>query len=71
MRCKFCCSSKVPLGDNGFLLAFYTVYAGSEENDKYFKATPSGHVYVQTVNAQAAANFEVGKNYYVDFNPAQ
>ena len=70
MRCKVACSSKVNLGDGGFLLAFYTVYAGSEENDKYFKATPSGSFTLQTVNSAAAANFEIGKQYYVDFSPA-
>jgi len=70
MRCKVACSSKVNLGGGGFTLGFYAVYAGSEENDKYFKATPSAQFYVQTVNEVAAAQFEPGKQYYVDFTPA-
>ena len=71
MRCKLSCGSKVELGDGGFTLGFYAVYAGSEENDKYFKATPSAQFYVQTVNATAAAKFELGKQYYVDFTAAE
>ena len=70
MRCKVCCSYKIALGDGGFTLGFYAVYAGSEENDKYFKATPSARFDVQTVNEGAASKFEIGKNYYVDFIPA-
>ena len=70
MRCKMCCGSKVSLGDGGFTIGFYAVYSGSEENDKYFKATPSAQFYVQTVNEQAASNFEIGKNYFVDLTPA-
>ena len=71
MRCKMSCGSKVALGDGGYVLGFYAVYAGSAENDKYFKATPSAQFYVQTVNEAAASRFEVGKNYYVDFSPAE
>jgi len=70
MRCKVTCGSKVNLGDGGFTLGFYAVYDGSEENDKYFKATPAAQFYVQTVNETAAAKFEVGKQYYVDFSSA-
>ena len=70
MRCKLECCSKINLGDGGYTLGFYAVYAGSEENDKYFKATPSAHFYLQTVNEAAAANFELGKQYYVDFTAA-
>ena len=72
MRCKVTLGSKINLGNNGFngngfCLSFYAVYAGSEENDKYFNATPSAQFMVQTVNEQAAAKFEIGKSYYVDF----
>jgi hypothetical protein len=34
MRCKVALGSKVNLGDGGFSLGFYAVYAGSEENEK-------------------------------------
>jgi hypothetical protein len=42
----------------------------SHENTKFWQATPSGRVELGTVNAEAAAIFEVGKEYYVDFTPA-
>jgi len=70
MRCKVCCGSKVNLGDGGFVLGFYAVYAGSEENDKYFKFISTAQFLVQTVNETAAAKFEIGKYYYVDFTPS-
>ena len=71
MRCKIACCSKVNLGNGGFALGFYAVYAGSKENDQYFKATPSASFTIQTVNEAAAAKFEIGKYYYVDFTPAE
>ena len=70
MRCKVSLGAKVNLGDGGFALSFYTAYAGSEDNDKYFKLTPSGYMHLQIVNEIAANNFEVGKYYYLDFSPA-
>jgi len=70
MRCKVTCGSKINLGNGGFSLGFYAVYSGSEENDKYFQATPMAQFNVQTVNEFAAAKFEIGKYYYVDFIPA-
>ena len=70
MRCKVSCGAKIDLGNGGFALSFYAVYSGSEENDKYFKAIPSATILIQTINEKAAANFEIGKQYYIDFSPA-
>jgi hypothetical protein len=42
----------------------------SEENKKFFQATPSGSIDLQVVNAEAGNQFELGKEYYVDFTPA-
>lgn len=47
------------------------VYAGSEENDRYFYATPCGEIRIGTINERAVAQFEVGKEFYVDFTPAE
>jgi hypothetical protein len=44
---------------------------GSGENKKFFEATPSGEIKLGTVNAEAAAAFELGKSYYVDFTKAE
>lgn len=46
------------------------VTTGSEENKQFYAYTPSGHIDLGTVNAEAAQQFELGKEYYVDFTPA-
>jgi hypothetical protein len=46
------------------------VFAGSEENKKFYEATPTGTIELGTVNEEAAKTFELGKEYYVDFTPA-
>lgn len=43
---------------------------GSPENKEFYAYTPSGSIKLATVNAEAAAMFELGKEYYVDFTPA-
>lgn len=75
VRCKFRLNKKQELstGTNGRLatLEFYAVTAsGSEDNKKFFEATPSGQLVFQTVVAEAADRFEVGKEYYLDIIPA-
>lgn len=42
---------------------------GSEENKKFFAATPSGYVEVW-VNEAVADQFQEGAEYYIDFVPA-
>ncbi len=46
------------------------VTGGSDENKAFFDATPTGNIKVGTVNEKAAAAFELGKEYYVDFTLA-
>jgi hypothetical protein len=43
----------------------------NHENTKFYKHTPSGHIHLGTVNPDAAKQFELGKEYYIDFTPAQ
>lgn len=43
----------------------------ASENAKFYAATPSGEIKLGTVNADAAAGFELGREYYVDFTPAE
>lgn len=45
------------------------VCGDSPENRKFFESTPSGSIDLGTINPDAAAQFEVGKEYYVDFTP--
>jgi len=54
----------------GFLYKakFNAVTGKSEENESFFAATPSGSIEISTMRED---HFEVGKNYYVDFSPAE
>lgn len=48
------------------------VYAGgSPENDRFFAATPNGEIKLSMVSAEAAAQFELGAAFYVDFTRAE
>jgi len=51
-------------------LHFTAVYDGSEENKKYWEATPGGQLQLFTVNEAAWSQFQEGKEYYIDFTPA-
>lgn len=42
----------------------------NHENTKFWKSSPSGSLELGCANGAAAAQFEVGKEYYVDFTPA-
>jgi hypothetical protein len=65
VRAKFECKS---VGDGQVKLE--VVYTGSKENEQFFKWTPSGQIQMGIVNEAALGQFEVGKQYYVDFSPA-
>lgn len=42
----------------------------NHENTKFWEASPSGSFELGTINAAAAAIFELGKEYYIDISPA-
>lgn len=69
VRAKFRCSEKNQ-SESGFNLVFWPETSGSPENDAFYKYTPAGKLELSTINAEAAAGFEVGKAYYLDFMPA-
>lgn len=46
------------------------VNGGSEENKKFYEASPSGQIELGTINEQALAQFGIGQEFYVDFTPA-
>jgi hypothetical protein len=72
VRAKFKCIENRDTGDNGANIRLEAVYGNGDpnhENSQFFKWTPSGTVNMGVVNASAAAQFEVGKEYYVDFTP--
>ena len=74
VRAKFKCTSVTKgcgWGNNEFLYSaeFGAVTGqGSEENEQFFAATPSGNIKVSTVRED---HFLVGKEYYVDFTLAE
>ena len=47
------------------------VTSGSDENTQFYEATPSGSIQLGTVNAEAAAQFELEGEYYIDFTKAE
>ncbi len=72
VRAKFVCSENKQTAD-GNVIRFYATTGDDNpesENSKFFKYTPAGEVVLQTVNEEAAKQFEPGKAYYVDFTPA-
>ena len=70
VRAKFKCVDKSG-SENDTQIKLEAVTSGSEENKTFFKYTPSDQISMGTINKEAAAQFEVGKEYYIDFSPAQ
>ena len=51
-------------------LEFHPVAGDTEENKKFWEATPSGIFQFQTINEEAAKMFQFGHEYYVTFKEA-
>lgn len=45
------------------------VTSGSEENKRFYAATPSGRIELSCVNAEAVKEFDLGMEVYIDFRP--
>lgn len=54
----------------GSVVELSPVVSGSAENKEFYKWTPSGRIELGTINESAAEQFEIGKDYYVDFSKA-
>lgn len=72
VRSKFVCQSKrqyVGWGTNPFLYeySFTPVSVGSDENKRFFAATPNGELKLSTVTDD---QFVPGREYYLDLCPA-
>lgn len=55
-------------------LKFSPVYGNNDpkhENTKFWQASPSGSINLGTVNPEAWSQFELGKDYYIDFTKAE
>ena len=67
VRAKVRCSAIT-----GNEITFYTVYEDptkDTENARFTQATPWGEIKLGIDNPAAKEQFEVGKEYYVDFSP--
>lgn len=53
-----------------FTVRLMAVTGKSGENASFFAATPTGEITLQTVNAEAAKQFKLDGEYYIDFTPA-
>lgn len=49
---------------------FYPVTDGSEENKRFWAATPSGAIELGVANLEAVEGLELGDEYFVDFSLA-
>ena len=75
VRAKFTCTQKVEKtfgseDEKGYDIHLYAVSGGSEEDQRFFKYTPYGEIALGVLNQAAAAQFEEGKDYYVEFKEA-
>lgn len=60
-------------GNGGKTVTMRPVYSSDpeHENKKFWDATPSGSIEMFIKSGEAADQFVVGKEYYVDFTPAE
>lgn len=70
VRTKFICDSKIEVSA-GFEIKLSPVISGSAENEQFYKYTPSGALTLGLVAVDSAANFKVGKHYYIDIVQAE
>jgi hypothetical protein len=77
VRAKFFVAAKNTTADRPNAVAecqsitFQVVYGDAPENKEWSKYTPWGKIEMGVTNPEAAAKFEVGKCYYVDFTPVE
>jgi hypothetical protein len=68
VRAKFTVHEKAARADGSATIRMSPVYG--EENRPWSKYTPSGSIEMNITNPPAAALFEPGKAYFVDFTEA-
>lgn len=68
VRAKFKCV-EVAKTEQGTRVICNVVTNESRENEKFFKQTPSGNIYMGLLNEEAAKEFTPGREFYVDFTP--
>ena len=76
VRAKFRVTNAQPFAGpdgkaNGWKVQLTPVYDSNKEseNGRFYQATPWGEIVLGTVNPDAAAQFSIGAEMYVDFTP--
>lgn len=70
VRAKFKVDAKGVAGDTQSVRLTPVVGGqGNQENDQFFKYTPGGSIDLQVMNPEAADQFNIGQEFYVDFTP--
>jgi hypothetical protein len=69
-RVKFKLNSITNDITGGTSLKLYPVTGGSEENKLFYKYTPYGEITLNAINENVASQFELGKDYFIDFTLA-
>ena len=59
--------------DFGKSLILQPVYSSdpNSENGKFYKQTPGGKIEIMTINEEVSKQFSIGKQFYIDFTPAE
>jgi len=70
VRAKFKCTA-VKATEDGNIISMVPVTGGSKENESFFNYTPFGELEMGIMNPAIKDEFLPGKEYYVDFSPAQ
>ena len=70
VRAKVRCNAKGP-NDIHFTTVYEDPSKTQSENARFTKATPWGDIRLGIDNPTAMEQFEINKEYYVDFTPAQ
>ncbi len=55
----------------GGVVRMSPVMDGSGENKKFFTYTPYGKIEMGTINEEVLKEFTPGKEFYIDFTPAE
>lgn len=71
VRAKFKCTEVADTTDGSKSIRLEAVIDDSPENKEFFRWTPSGQITIGCVNEAANKQFEVGKEYHVDFTVAE
>ncbi len=73
VRSKFKCTSKTEFEYGGFEVKFVPVYGGADatdENKRFWDATPNGELRLSGIKKPVADLYQVGREYYLDTTPA-